>query len=128
MTKEEAGNFQNENMEMPDGSVSDGKYLLETISASKMPIGISSRMNENFVFSDWILEQGISYYLFSDGYIDQFGGPESRKFMKKNFKSFILEIQDFPMEKQKELLEQNLNSWMGQSPQIDDILVMGIRT
>jgi hypothetical protein len=48
--------------------------------------------------------------------------------MKKNFKRFILEIQDFPMEKQKELLEQNLNSWMGQSPQIDDILVMGIRT
>jgi serine phosphatase RsbU (regulator of sigma subunit) len=128
MNEEEAENFHDENMEMPDGSMSDGKYLLETIFASKMPIGISSRMNENFVFSDWILERGVSYYLFSDGYIDQFGGPDNRKFMKKNFKRFILEIQVYPMDKQKELLEQNLNSWMEQSPQIDDILVMGIRT
>jgi hypothetical protein len=40
----------------------------------------------------------------------------------------ILDIQDDPMSKQKELLDQNLNEWMGQSPQIDDILVMGIRT
>ncbi len=128
MTEEEAKNFHDENMEMPDGSMSNGKYLLETIFASKMPIGISSRMNEKFVFYDWNLEHGVSYYLFSDGYIDQFGGPKGRKFMKKNFKRFLLEMQDYPMNKQKELMEQNLKSWMGQSPQIDDILVMGIRT
>jgi serine phosphatase RsbU (regulator of sigma subunit) len=128
MTDEEASSFKEKNMEMADGSMSDGKYLLETIYASKMPIGISSRMNEKFVFFDWALERGISYYLFSDGYIDQFGGPEGRKFMKKNFKRLILEIQDYPMDKQKEILEQNLKSWMGQIPQIDDILVMGIRT
>jgi serine phosphatase RsbU (regulator of sigma subunit) len=128
LTEEEAGNYKDENAETQEGSITDGKYLLETIYASKMPIGISSRMNESFVFFDWTLERGISYYLFSDGYIDQFGGPDGRKFMKKNFKRFILEIQDYPMNKQKELLEQNLKSWMGQTPQIDDILVMGIRT
>ena len=121
-------NFHDENTEMADGSIANGKYILETIYASKMPIGISSRMKEQFVFFDWTLERGISYYLFSDGYIDQFGGPNGRKFMKKNFKRLILEIQDYPMNKQKELLEENLKSWMGQSPQIDDILVMGIRT
>jgi len=114
--------------EMPDGSMSNGKYLLETIYASKMPIGISSRMDEDFVFYDWSLEKGISYYLFSDGYIDQFGGPHGRKFMKKNFKRLILDIQDYPMARQKELLDKNLKEWMGESPQIDDILVMGIRT
>jgi hypothetical protein len=48
--------------------------------------------------------------------------------MKKNFKRLLLEIQDYPMSKQKELLEKNLRDWMGASPQIDDILVMGIRT
>jgi serine phosphatase RsbU (regulator of sigma subunit) len=128
MTGEETRKYKEDNMEMPDGSMSNGKYLLETIYASKMPIGISSRMNEEFVFFDWNLERGISYYLFSDGYIDQFGGPDGRKFMKKNFKRLILEIQDFPLKKQKEILEQNLKSWMGQTPQIDDILVMGIRT
>jgi len=128
MTEEETKNYKDDNVEAGEGSISNGKYHLETINASKMPIGISSRMNEKFVFYSWNLERGISYYLFSDGYIDQFGGPEGRKFMKKNFKKLILEIQDHTMDQQKVLLEQNLKSWMGQTPQIDDILVLGIRT
>ncbi len=128
LTDSEATAFRPDSPEKSDGSMSNGKYLLETIYASKMPIGISSRMNEDFVFFDWNLEKGISYYLFSDGYIDQFGGDHARKFMKKNFKRLILEIQDLPMTRQKEMLEKNLSDWMGHSPQIDDILVMGIRT
>ena len=128
LAENEALIYEDESAERPDGSMSNGKYLLETIYASKMPIGISSRMNEDFVFYDWTLEKGISYYMFSDGYIDQFGGDHGRKFMKKKFKRLILEIQDYPMTRQKELLEKNLRDWMGQSPQIDDILVMGIRT
>lgn len=128
LTEEEAGNYEENSEEMHDGSMSNGKYIMETIYASKMPIGISSRMHEEFVFYEWDLEKGISYYLFSDGYIDQFGGAHGRKFMKKNFKRLILEIQDCQMDKQRELLENNLIDWMGQSPQIDDILVLGIRT
>ena len=124
----ETQKYHNDSIEMPDGSISNGKYLLETIYASKMPIGISSRMNEEFVFQDWPLEKGVSYYLFSDGYLDQFGGPDGRKFMKKSFKRLILDIQDNPMNEQKELLDKKLKEWMGLSPQIDDILVMGIRT
>ena len=68
LNEEEAARYQAHPSEIPDGSMSDGKYLLEVIHASKMPIGISSRMNEDFVFYDWKLEKGISYYLFSDGY------------------------------------------------------------
>ncbi|MFN8209450.1 MAG: SpoIIE family protein phosphatase [Bacteroidales bacterium] len=128
MTAEETATYHDDNMEMTDGSMSNGKYLLETIYASKMPIGISSRMDEKFVFHEWSLEKGVSYYMFSDGYIDQFGGDHGRKFMKKNFKRLILDIQDYPMSRQKELLDQNLKEWMGHSPQIDDILVMGLRT
>ena len=128
LSESEKKNFHEDNIELPDGSMTNGLYLLETIYASKMPIGISSRMNEDFVFYDWKLEKGVSYYLFSDGYIDQFGGPHGRKFMKKNFKHLILEIQDYPMNKQKEILEERLKEWMGNCPQIDDILVMGIRT
>jgi len=128
LSENEAARYAEESDERPDGTMSNGKYLLETIYASKMPIGISSRMGVDFVFYDWALERGVSYYLFSDGYIDQFGGEHGRKFMKKNFKKLILEMQDYPMNKQKELLEKNLKDWMGQVPQIDDILVMGIRT
>ncbi|HOM40268.1 MAG TPA: SpoIIE family protein phosphatase [Bacteroidales bacterium] len=128
LTEKEQKDYHEDNIEMPDGSMTNGVYILETIFASKMPIGISSKMDEKFVFYDWELEKGVSYYLFSDGYIDQFGGPHGRKFMKKNFKKLILEIQDFPMKHQKEILEERLKEWMGQTPQIDDILVVGIRT
>jgi hypothetical protein len=128
LTEEEIRTHKEGISEPMEGSMSNGKYLLETIFASKMPIGISSRMDEKFVFFDWTLEKGVSYYLFSDGYVDQFGGQKGRKFMKKNFKRLLLEIQDYPMAKQKELLDRNLKDWMGKSPQIDDILVMGIRT
>ncbi len=128
LSDSETSGFENGQVENPDGSMTNGKYILETIFASKMPIGISSRMNEDFAFYDWALEKGISYYMFSDGYIDQFGGDQGRKFMKKNFKRLLLEIQDYPMSRQKEILEKNLKDWMGSSPQIDDILVLGIRT
>ena len=128
LTPEEVRRHKEENVELADGTMTNGKYLLETIFASKMPIGISSRMDEKFIFHDWKLEKGVSYYLFSDGYIDQFGGPLGRKFMKKNFKRLILEIQDYPMSKQKDIMEKSLRDWMGKTPQIDDILVMGIRT
>lgn len=47
--------------------------------------------------------------------------------MKKNFKQLILNIQEYPLNKQKELLDNNLKEWMGHTPQIDDILIMGIR-
>jgi len=128
LTKEENIIFREDGLENQEGSMSNGKFLLETIYASKMPIGISPRMDEKFVFYDWELEKGVSYYLFSDGYLDQFGGQSGKKFMKRNFKRLLLDMQDYPMNKQKELLDKNLKDWMGQSPQIDDILVMGIRT
>ncbi|MFH0841950.1 MAG: SpoIIE family protein phosphatase [Bacteroidota bacterium] len=127
ITEDEAVKYTENSDEMPDGLMSNGKYLLETIYASKMPIGISSRMNEQFVFYEWDLEKGVSYYMSSDGYIDQFGGAHGRKFMKKNFKRLILDIQDNQMDKQRDLLEKNLIDWMGPSPQIDDILVLGIK-
>jgi len=128
LTAAESENYQSDSMNLPDGSMSNGKYLLETIYASKMPIGISSKMDEEFILNTWGLKKGISYYLFSDGYVDQFGGPKGRKFMKKNFKRLILDIQDYPMSKQKTILDTSLKDWMGSTSQIDDVLVMGIRT
>ena len=127
LTKEEIKNYSNEDYNPAEGTMSNGRYLLETVFASKMPIGISARMNENFALHRWKMEKGISYYLFSDGYVDQFG-TNGRKFMKKNFKKLLLDIQDYPMNKQKEILEETLAQWMGDTPQIDDILILGLRT
>jgi serine phosphatase RsbU (regulator of sigma subunit) len=127
LTAEEEKRYLEDKVDIVDGTMSNGKYLLETIVASKMPIGISLRMDDDFALHESPLVSGVSYYLFSDGYIDQFGGPRGRKLMKKSFKRLILEIQDWPMEKQKEILDNRLKEWMGNIPQIDDILVMGIR-
>ncbi len=73
----------------------------------------------------------VMLYMFSDGYIDQFGGPEGNKFMKKRFKKLLQSIWKLPMEAQKSALDETLNEWKTQPdknyPQTDDILVMGIR-
>ena len=66
-------------------------------------------------------------YLFSDGYKDQFGGSENKKFLSKRFKQMIADVSIHPMSKQSELIEQNLREWMGNNPQVDDICVMGIK-
>ncbi len=110
------------------GFMSNGKYLLETIYASKMPIGISLKMDESFVFNEWPIEQVFHIIFFQMVTRINLGDLHGRKFMKKAFKEFILSIQDYPMDKQKELIDNNLKEWMGSTPQIDDILVMGIKT
>jgi len=67
-------------------------------------------------------------YMFSDGYHDQFGGPQGRKFMGKNFRDLLFEIHQMPMEEQKNILEMVIAEWMGDKhEQIDDILVIGFK-
>ncbi|NJL13302.1 MAG: hypothetical protein HC913_10080 [Microscillaceae bacterium] len=74
-----------------------------------------------------VCEEPTTFYLFSDGYPDQFGGPEGRKFMLKRLKELFLEMHRLPMDTQAEILNQALQNWMGNERQIDDILVMGFR-
>jgi serine phosphatase RsbU (regulator of sigma subunit) len=66
-------------------------------------------------------------YLFTDGYADQFGGPNGRKFMYKQFKEVLLKNNDKTMLEQKEILENILVNWKGKNEQIDDITVIGIK-
>jgi hypothetical protein len=127
ITQEETICLEKGSMILPDGAMSDGKFMLETIRADKMPIGISFKMDRNFSQSEWALEEGVTYYLFTDGYIDQFNGDTGKKFLKKNLKQLIIGIQDYPMNRQKEILDERIMKWIGSSPQIDDILVFGIR-
>ncbi len=68
-----------------------------------------------------------TFYLFSDGFHDQFGGKEGYKFMSKRFKDFLFSIHHLPMHEQHQELEKRLNQWMGHHEQVDDILVIGFR-
>ncbi|MGF1532224.1 MAG: PAS domain-containing protein [Bernardetiaceae bacterium] len=68
------------------------------------------------------------FYLFSDGYQDQFGGPKGAKFMSRRFRQLLLEIAARDMDNQELALDQRIGEWMGNShKQIDDILVIGVR-
>jgi serine phosphatase RsbU (regulator of sigma subunit) len=71
------------------------------------------------------LEIGDRIFLFSDGYMDQFGGPNNEKFNIQRFKSVMIDSKDEPIEKYDQILQEKLKKWQGNEDQIDDILVMG---
>jgi sigma-B regulation protein RsbU (phosphoserine phosphatase) len=66
-------------------------------------------------------------YLFTDGYIDQFGGQEEKKFLRNQFKQVLLRIHKNPMVVQKEMLMDTYNNWKGNGDQVDDITVVGLK-
>lgn len=112
-------------LELPRGAMHDDKHLLLQIRADQMPIGISEKELpfQSSVFKD----EGYNIYMFSDGFVDQFGGPAGKKYMSKNFKKLILELQSVPLKDQGAAMETALLDWMGHLDQVDDILVMGLR-
>ncbi len=100
--------------------------LLET-KPDRQPVGYHTEEQKPFTHHEVKLEKGDTVYLFSDGYPDQFGGPKDKKFMMKNFKKLLLSIQDKTMNEQKTILETTLAEWKGDTEQVDDILVIGVR-
>jgi serine phosphatase RsbU (regulator of sigma subunit) len=73
------------------------------------------------------LQKNDVIYLFTDGYADQIGGPANRKFLVRNFRELLLKISPNPMEVQKVILGDIFKDWKGESFQVDDILILGIR-
>ena len=68
-----------------------------------------------------------TFYLFSDGFQDQFGGEKGKKFMRAKFYHLLHEASSLPVDKQQQLIEKRLDDWMGEYAQIDDILVLGVK-
>jgi serine phosphatase RsbU (regulator of sigma subunit) len=66
-------------------------------------------------------------FMFSDGYVDQFGGAENKKFMYRRFRFLLLNIHLYPFNDQKSILEENFRNWMGRNVQVDDIMVLGFK-
>ncbi len=102
------------------------QFVLYEVKADKMPIGI---FEDHRPFRNHSLYLGTddTIYLFSDGYADQFGGPNDKKFKYKPFKETLVDIQPQNMTEQREVLYRVIEDWKGDRPQVDDIMVMGIR-
>jgi len=73
------------------------------------------------------LRSGDLVYLFSDGYADQFGGPDNKKFMYRRLRHILLTISKYPLPDQKRILDETITSWMRDNEQIDDMMILGFR-
>lgn len=113
-------------LDLERGAMYNETHLLFQVKGDQMPIGISEK-DHDFQAHTIPYDDDLTIYLFSDGYVDQFGGPTGKKFMSKNFKKLLLDIQDHPFSKQYDLLDRSLKDWMADISQIDDILVIGMR-
>ncbi len=101
------------------------KELKET-KGDRQPIGDSGIIRP-FTTHSIDLQKGDCIYIFSDGFVDQFGGERGKKYMTGKFKKFLLTISDLSLEEQEKAIEKEFNDWKGSYEQIDDVCVMGVR-
>lgn len=73
------------------------------------------------------LEPNDVLYMFSDGFVDQYGGPEDRKYLLSRFKRFLLSVEGLPMDEQNERIKAEFEQWKGENEQLDDVIVFGLR-
>ncbi len=101
---------------------------LTEIKPDMYTIGINEK-GETPAFNNNVLkiEKGDMLYIFSDGYTDQFGGDEGKRFMKKPFKDLLLSISNKKMNEQELILDQTFKAWKGNLNQVDDVLIIGIK-
>jgi serine phosphatase RsbU (regulator of sigma subunit) len=101
------------------------KGELIEFQGSKQSIGFHEHYISYITHSVQI-EPGDSVYLFSDGYKDQFGGENKKKYKSANFKQLLINCSEFPIDERKEMLHQNFIKWTSGSEQVDDICVLGV--
>ena len=110
-----------------NSSNKDKKPELLQLRGDIFPIGMSDFEDYSYKNKQIALDKGDIFYMFSDGYADQFGGDRGRKFLSVNFKKLIESIAHYPLEEQRLKLHENIISWRGNIKQIDDIMVLGIK-
>ena len=91
-----------------------------------MPVAIHERM-DSFKLNHIEIQPGDQIYIFSDGYPDQFGGPSMKKLLAKRFRELILESAEMEIHEQRSFLEEAFDRWKGNTEQIDDVVVIGVR-
>lgn len=96
------------------------------LKGDRMPAAFYYEM-ESFELQTLALEQDDCIYMFTDGYADQFGGEDGKKFMKKPLKRLLQEISNNEFSDQKSILKNNLDKWMKDYEQVDDISVLGLK-
>jgi ligand-binding sensor domain-containing protein/serine phosphatase RsbU (regulator of sigma subunit) len=106
--------------------VRDGEVIVH--KADRFPIGMSSLESKKTFMNQQIdIRSGDMIYMSSDGYADQFGSAEAKKYKSGNVKKLLAQIYMLPVEEQRRRLEKEILDWKGDLPQVDDIMLIGIR-
>ncbi len=100
---------------------------LKVIKGDKMPIGIHKKDSQSFVNHNFIVENKMRLYLYTDGFIDQIGGEKKRKYMRKKFREFINIIKDYEIEEQAKQVALEFDTFKRHLAQVDDVSVLGMR-
>ncbi len=83
--------------------------------------------NFSYTSNEIKLEAEDKFYLFTDGYIDQFGGSDSKKYMYRRFRHLLLNINKYDFDTQREIIHKNFIDWSGEEEQVDDVLIFGFQ-
>ncbi len=102
------------------------KELLE-FKTDKMPVGGLQLERNDFILQSLQFKQGDSFYLFTDGYADQFGGESGKKFMTKKFRELVVSIDELDMAGRKNAIDHAFIEWKDNHEQVDDVLVIGLK-
>ena len=108
-----------------DIKIENNGLVLHEWKADKMPIGIHSGKVHEFTNNAIPYNEGDTLYLFSDGFVDQFGGESGRKYLSKRLKNFLLSINQQKMHEQQISVQNEFETWRGTREQIDDVIVIG---
>ncbi len=100
---------------------------LVELRGNKMPIGHHVSGSQPFTNLNINLKKGDMLYLFSDGYVDQFGGERNIKFLLQNFRSLLMDVYSLELNEQKQIIANTIEEYKGNRKQVDDMLVMGVR-
>ena len=121
--KDDTLNVSNENPRV----IHESELSLIEFKGDKMPIGHHITGSTPFTNYRFNLQKGDMLYLYSDGYVDQFGGEKNIKFLMQNFRKLLLSINSYDLAKQKETLISTIEEYQGDRKQVDDMLVLGLK-
>jgi serine phosphatase RsbU (regulator of sigma subunit) len=107
--------------------IRQGASDVEEIKPTPRTIGGFTPVDQDYGTYIIQLQKGDAFYMFTDGYTDQFGGDAGKKLGLKRFKSLLLSLQDKPMHEQEKKLAGYVENWKKATPQLDDMLVVGVR-
>jgi serine phosphatase RsbU (regulator of sigma subunit) len=107
--------------------ITHANNTFDIIKADRKPIGFSPDHKKTFTLNKLSIKKGDTIYMFSDGYIDQFGGAKGTKFKYNKFRELLFDCSSLPMEKQVEMIETTICKWSGNNEQVDDMLILGMK-